>query len=162
MVRRQDAHVQCHYAFSPPHRVQTILQSSAHFSKANCRAHPLQCAGAQASCRSLRISGFTHERLTVNMRPEIYSSAQCPVAKHSMCSTAPQCQNVCWQVREREGVLPPAIFPALAAFQQHTALQKMQAGLLTSASLLCSCRQTYALIFYFSFFFLNEFGQSFQ
>lgn len=119
-------------------------------------------AGAQASCRSLRISGFTHERLTVNMRPEIYSSVQCPVAKHSMCSTAPQCQNVCWQVREREGVLPPAIFPALAAFQQHTALQKMQAGLLTSASLLCSCRQTYALIFYFSFFFLNEFGQSFQ
>lgn len=59
-------------------------------------------------------------------------------------------------------MLPPAILPALAAFQQHTVLQKMQAGLLTSASLLCSCRQTYALIFYFSFLFLNEFGHSFQ
>lgn len=54
-------------------------------------------------------------------------------------------------------MLPQAIISALAAFQERAELQKAQAGLLTSASLRCSCRQAYTPLFslFFSRFLMG-------
>lgn len=85
---------------------------------------------------------------------EIHSPAQCPALPSRKAQRVPH-GLIAWghnvlcagrSGRGGKGVLPQAIIPALAAFQE---LQKAQAGLLTSATLCCGCRQTYGLIFFF-------------